>query len=109
MDYTRFVAARRPLWDAFEAGLLSARRPRELGYAEVEELALRYRQVLHDHAYARVRFPGTGAAQRLARLAVAGGTLLQQDEPHRFSLVRFFFERFPRALLAHAAPLGIAL
>jgi uncharacterized membrane protein SpoIIM required for sporulation len=108
MDYSRFVALRRPLWDRFAADLAAARRPAGLAYAAVEELALRYRQVLHDHAYARARFPGTGAATQLARLAVAGGTLLRREEPQRFSLLRFFLQRFPRAVHAHAPFLGIA-
>jgi hypothetical protein len=107
MDYARFVALRRPLWDGFEEQL--ARRRKDLSYADVEELALRYRQVLHDHAYARVRFPGTGAARRLAHLAVRGGTLLQQEEQQSFSLVRFFFVRFPGAIRNHAGEIGVAL
>ena len=114
MDYARFVAQRKPLWDRFEEQLERARGRRrdlrrELGYEDVEELALRYRQLLQDHALARSRFPGTGAAQRLARLAVQGGTLLQQGEERRSSLVRFFFVRFPRAVLAHAPLIGLAV
>jgi uncharacterized membrane protein SpoIIM required for sporulation len=110
VDYARFVALRRPLWDRFEEQLGEARsRRRELSYQEVEELALRYRQLLQDHAFARSRFAGTGAAQRLARLAVQGGTLLQHGEERRFSIVRFFFARFPRAVAAHAPQIGIAV
>lgn len=108
MDYARFVALRRPLWERFEAQLATARRSHRLDYSEVEELALRYRQVLHDHAYARARFPGTGASALLARLAVTGGTWLRQDTEHRFSLVRFFFVRFPLAVHAHGPQLAIA-
>jgi uncharacterized membrane protein SpoIIM required for sporulation len=109
MDYARFVALRRPLWDSFEADATAARRSRELGYAEVEDLALRYRQVLHDHAWARTRFPGTGAAQRLHRLAVLGGTVLQREDEERFSLSRFFFRRFPAAVRTQAPWIGVAL
>ena len=50
MDYARFVALRRPLWESFERDATAARRSRDLTYSEVEELALRYRQVLQDHA-----------------------------------------------------------
>ena len=107
MDYARFVALRRPLWDGFEAQL--GRPRRELSYADVEELALRYRQVLHDHAFARVRYPGTGAARRLAELAVRGGTLLQQEEHRRLLLVGFFLGRFPAAVRAHAGEIGVAV
>ena len=109
MDYARFVALRRPLWDAFEADAAAARRARDLSYAQIEDLALRYRQVLHDHAWARARFPGTGAAQRLLRLAVLGGTVLQREEQESFSLVRFFFHRFPAAVSVHLPWIGVAL
>jgi uncharacterized membrane protein SpoIIM required for sporulation len=106
MDYPRFVSLRQPLWDRFERDVESARS--ELSYAEVEELALHYRQVLHDHAFARSRFPGTGAARRLARLAVRGGTALQRDE-QEYSVVGFFFVRFPRALRAHLHWIAVAV
>ena len=107
MDYARFVALRRPLWDAFEADVTDARRS-ELSYAAIEDLALRYRQVLHDHAWARARFPGTGAAQRLRRLAVLGGRVLQREEQDRFSIVRFFFARFPAAVRMSLPWIGVA-
>lgn len=107
MDYARFVSLRRPLWDAFEADVTGARHS-ELSYAAIEDLALRYRQVLHDHAWARARFPGTGAAQRLRRLAVLGGRVLQREEQDRFSIVRFFFERFPAAVRASLPWIGVA-
>ncbi|HEV8632320.1 MAG TPA: stage II sporulation protein M [Thermoanaerobaculia bacterium] len=109
MDYARFVTLRQPLWDRFEADADGARRDRALGYGEIEELALRYRQVLHDHAFARVRFPGTGAARRLARLAVLGGTVLQREDQESWSLVAFFFRRFPAAVRAHLPWIGVAL
>ena len=105
MDYARFVALRRPLWDAFAEQL--ARPRRGLSYAEVEELALRYRQVLHDHAFARARFPDTGAARRLAALAVQGASLLQQEEHQAFSFVRFFLVRAPAAVLAHRSEIAV--
>jgi len=108
MDYARFVALRRPLWESFERDATAARRRRDLSYADVEDLALRYRQVLHDHAWARARFPGTGAAQRLLRLAVLGGTVLQREDEARLSLVRFFFTRFPAAVRASLPWIGVA-
>lgn len=108
MDYARFVALRRPLWESFERDATAARRSRDLTYSQVEELALRYRQVLQDHAWARARFPGTGAAQRLLRLAVLGGTVLQREDEGRFSLVRFFFNRFPAAVRTSMPWIGVA-
>lgn len=109
MDYARFVALRRPLWDSFEGDAAEARRNRDLSYAQVEDLALRYRQVLHDHAWARTRFPGTGAAQRLLRLAVLGGTVLQREDQERFSIVRFFFSRFPAAVASQVPWIAVVL
>jgi len=109
MDYARFVTLRRPLWDRFEQDLEISRRGTGLSYEQVEEMALRYRQVLHDHAWARARFPGTGAAQRLARLAVAGGTRLQGEEPQRTTVVDFFFVRVPAAVRAQGRWIGIAV
>jgi uncharacterized membrane protein SpoIIM required for sporulation len=109
LDYARFVALRRPLWDSFEADVTAAREDTDMTYAQIEDLALRYRQVLHDHAWARARFPGTGAAQRLHRLAVIGGTVLQREDQERFSLARFFFQRFPMAVWRTAPWIGVAL
>ncbi len=109
MDYARFVALRRPLWDAFETDVTAVRSSRHASYAQIEDLALRYRQVLHDHAWARARFPGTGAAQRLLRLAVLGGTVLQREDPQRVSIVGFFFDRFPAAVRAQLPWIGVAL
>jgi uncharacterized membrane protein SpoIIM required for sporulation len=109
MDLARFVRLRRPLWDDFEAGLERLRRrPRNLGYRDLEELALRYRQVLHDHALAASRYPGTGVAGRLARLALEGTYRLSvPPAERRRGLVAFFGDRFPRAFRAHLAPLGV--
>jgi uncharacterized membrane protein SpoIIM required for sporulation len=109
MDYARFVSLRRPLWDSFETDVTAARRDRGLSYAQVEDLALRYRLVLHDHAWARARFPGTGAAQRLARLAVLGGTVLQREDQERLSVVGFFFQRFPAAVRAQLPWIGVVV
>src|SRR4051794_34987003 len=109
MDYARFVALRRPLWDRFESELAQGRERRQLSYTEVEELALHYRQVLHHHAGARARSPGTGAAQRLARLALAGGTFLQRDDVERRGIVDFFFTRVPQAVRAQARWIGVAV
>ena len=109
MDYARFVALRQPLWDAFEQQLGDGRLHKGLTYAEVEELAMRYRQVLHDHAWARARFAGTGAARRLARLAVLGGRALQQEAEQKLSLTHFFFVRFPSAVIDHLPTIGVAV
>jgi len=110
MDYARFVHLRRPLWDRFDGELQAARGGGiDLTYAEIEELALHYRQILHDHAWARARFAGTGAAQLLQRLAVEGGTLLQREESERRTLVDFFFVRVPAAVHAQARWIGVAV
>ena len=109
MELSRFVRLRRPLWNDFEAGLERLRRrPRSLGYRDLEGLALRYRQVLHDHALAASRYPGTGVAGRLARLALEGTFQLSADQgERRCGLTSFFTSRFPRAFRAHLAPLAV--
>lgn len=97
MDYGRFIRLRRPLWDAFE-GQLAAKGLRKIGYDGLEEMALRYRQVLHDHALAAARFPGTAAARRLQALALAGTRRLTGEGGRRRPGVAAFFARtFPAA------------
>lgn len=109
MELSRFVRLRRGVWDAFEAGLgRIAARPRDLGYGELEELALRYRQVLHDHALAAVRYPGTGAAARLRRLALEGTYRLGAEPTEGRRRRGFWSHHFPRAFRAHRGPLLVA-
>ena len=110
MDYGRFVEHGTPLWDRFERGLRAAREdPARVRHADLEDLALRYRQVLHDHALAAVRFPGTGLARRLERLALEGTHFLQWDREDRLpGPLRFFRESFPRAFRRHLPHLGLA-
>lgn len=111
MDYARFVRLRRPLWDAFERGLAnSRRRPRDVGYEGLEEMALQYRQVLHDHALAGSRFPGTAAARRLQGLAIEGTRRLTGEKSDlRAGLSRFLFVKFPRAFQRQLGATAVAL
>jgi uncharacterized membrane protein SpoIIM required for sporulation len=99
MDYGAFLAIRERSWKEFEDRLAEAQaRPRAIGYEDLEFLAVRYRQILHDSGLANTRFPGTGAARRLGRLAVLATRLLHQ-EPRDSSgwFLRFWTDRFPRA------------
>jgi uncharacterized membrane protein SpoIIM required for sporulation len=107
MDYARFVRLRRPVWEAFERQLAS--RGRDLGYGELEETALHYRQVLHDHALAASRFPGTAAARRLQGLAVEGTRRLTGERGERGSLPRFFTRTFPAAFQRQLGVTGLAV
>ncbi len=110
MDYARFVHLRRPVWEAFEAQLAAVRdRLRSFGYGELEEMALRYRQVLHDHALAASRFPGTAAARRLQSLALEGTRWLTGERRERAGLLRFFLRTFPRAFQRHLDVMGLAV
>lgn len=110
MDYARFVRLRRPVWEGFERQLAAAEtRRRGQGYGDLEEMALRYRQVLHDHALADSRFPGTAAARRLQGLAVEGTRRLTGDRGGRTGLVGFFARTFPRAFQRQLGLIGIAL
>jgi uncharacterized membrane protein SpoIIM required for sporulation len=110
MDYQRFVRLRATVWDSFEAELRAAQeRPREVRHEELEAMAFGYRQVLHDHALVTSRFPGTGAAVRLRRLALQGTHWLHRDTADRMpSLREFFGTRFPLAFRAHALHLVAA-
>jgi uncharacterized membrane protein SpoIIM required for sporulation len=109
MNYERFVRQRKPLWDEFEARLkLLLEDERRLAHGELETLAFRYRQVLHDHAHARARFPGTGAARRLKDLALAGTRALQWERPTQRPSLRGFFSRtFPLAFRRHLPYVGV--
>ncbi len=99
MDYQRFADLRASALDEFEQGLVTARRnPRQLGYRGLERLAFRYRQLLHDHALAAARFPGTAVARRLRRLVLEGTHWLQRDTgEHLPTLGGFISRTFPLA------------
>jgi len=111
MDYARFTRLRRPLWDAFEKRLETAgRRFKDLGYGDLEEMALLYRQVLHDHALAGSRFPGTAAARRLGTLVLEGTRRLTGESgEERGGMIRFFRRTFPRAFQRQLGITGVAL
>src|SRR5436305_2562217 len=109
MDYARFIRLRRPLWDAFDGELAAARGMRNVGYDGLEEMALRYRQVLHDHALAAARFPGTAAARRLQALALAGTRRLTGEGRRRTGAVAFFLRTFPAAFQRQRDLILIAL
>jgi uncharacterized membrane protein SpoIIM required for sporulation len=111
MDYARFLRLRRPLWEGFARRLERLRRSstgrrgrRESSYGDVEQLAFAYRQVLHDHALAATRFPGTGAARQLAALALAGTYRLTRRSGRWRGLRHFVFDTFPAAF-HHQLPL----
>jgi uncharacterized membrane protein SpoIIM required for sporulation len=109
MDYARFVELRGPLWQEFEEDLASARQGFGIRrYEGLERLALQHRQILHDHALASSRFPGTGAARRLERLALEGTHWLQWDRGDRIVGLGAFFGRiFPDAFRRALPRLGI--
>ena len=106
MDYARFVRLRRPVWDGLERQLAASRdrRGRDLGYDDLEEMALRYRQVLHDHALAASRFPGTAAARRLHGLAIEGTRRLTGERGERTGPPRLLRPHLPARLPAPARP-----
>jgi uncharacterized membrane protein SpoIIM required for sporulation len=110
MDYAALVRLRGAAWDAFETRLRDAQRqPTRIGHADLEALAIAYRQVLHDHALVASRFPGTGAAVRLRRLALQGTHWLHRDTTDRLpGLLEFFGTRFPMAFRRHAVHLAAA-
>lgn len=98
MDYLRFVELREVACDEFQQGLRESGR-RRISYQRLERLAFLYRQVLHDHALARARYPGTAIARRLERLVLAGTHWLQRDTGERLpSPRRFLGSTFPLAM-----------
>lgn len=111
MDYQRFVRFRSAAWTDFEERLRSAQRePKRVRHEDLEVMALAYRQVLHDHALVSARFPGTGAAARLRRLALQGTHWLQRDTVDRMpGIGEFLARRFPLAFRAHAVHLVAAV
>jgi len=111
VNYSQFAKLRGPSCDAFAEQLERARQhPKRLGYEELEELAYGYRQLLHDHALARARYPGTALARRLRRVALDGTHWLQRDSASRMpNLGRFFSHSFPLALRAALPRIGLAL
>jgi uncharacterized membrane protein SpoIIM required for sporulation len=124
MDYARFLRLRRPLWEDFGRRLAALQEMRQTGarhgrpwrrrepaapsYGEVEELAFAYRQVLHDHALAANRFPGTGAARQLAALALAGTRRLTRRSAPGRGLRHFVLHAFPGAFQRQLGLLGLA-
>lgn len=112
MDYTRFVALRAPLWQKLEEGLalLRGRSRDQLDHRRLTELAVGYRQVLHDHALAAARFPGTNASRRLQRLAGEGARLLVHEAGERSpSLLNFLRHTFPLAARRMRPFIAVAL
>ncbi|HKD18456.1 MAG TPA: stage II sporulation protein M [Thermoanaerobaculia bacterium] len=103
MDYAAFLALREPDWLDFERRLTAAQqKPREVGYEDLEELAIGYRQILHDNALAAARFPGTGASRRLQKLAIVATRWLHRPHRDRSSwFLRFWRVDFPRAFRAN--------
>ncbi|MCP3956844.1 MAG: stage II sporulation protein M [bacterium] len=100
MEYQRFVELRTRSCDEFDQDLRAARhQPRSLSYEGLERLAFRYRQLLHDHALAAARYPGTAMARRLRRLVLEGTHWLQRDTgDHLPTLRRFLSTTFPMAM-----------
>ena len=109
MDYPRFVASRKAVWEQFESTLGAARRrPRDLDHETLEQLAVTYRQVLHDQALAQARFPGTGTVARLRRLCLDATYFLRRDATEkRLSVAVFFRETLPRSFRSFLPELGM--
>ncbi len=111
MDYSQFLRLHERDWEDFGRRLADARQHSgSLDYDSLERLALAYRQVLQDHALASWRFPGTGAARRLARLAIEGTRWLHgARDDRRHSLRRFWTRTFPLAFRGTARSLAITV
>ena len=110
MDYAGFVRHGRERWSRFEARLQAARSGGALAHDELEALAIGYRQVLHDHALAAARFPGTSISERLRALAVAGTHWLSERGTRRsFSLRGFYGDGSKATNALFASPGALAV
>ena len=99
MEYARFVALRQETCEAFARDLGKARRGDKLSFVELEDLSVRYRQLLHDHALARSRYPGTAMERQLKGLVLEGTLWLQRDTgEHLPSVGSFLTSVFPEAM-----------
>lgn len=66
--------------------------------------------MLHDHALARHRFPGTSAARRLGRLALAGTRFLVRERGgRRGGVIAFFSRTFPGAFRRQLPVIGLTV
>lgn len=110
MDYARFADERRATCDRFEEDLTRARvAGRRLSYAELEQLGVDYRQLMHEQALASARFPDTAITSRLTQLALAGTHWLQRDLGHRRKrLATIFVRTIPDAYRALLPLIGVA-
>jgi uncharacterized membrane protein SpoIIM required for sporulation len=94
---TEFVARRGPTWDQLDDTLQHSRaRDPEHGADRTRWIALAYRQVVADLAYARRRFPGDPITTRLERLARAARAEVYGDVGQRASFLGFVRHGFWR-------------
>ncbi len=111
MRYERFVELRSDAWTAFAEDLRRTARNRAPSYDQLQDLSRRYRRILHDHAIASSRFPGTAAASRVAALSLAGTRLLTRSvdtEPAWRRLARFWSSTFPATFQRHLPLVSVA-
>lgn len=111
MDYAAFLRLREAGWREFEERLAKAQnRPGAVAYEDLEFLAVRYRQILHDSGFATARFPGTGAARRLSQAALLATRFLHRDpDDSGFSLLRFWRDTFPAAFARNRVNTHVAV
>lgn len=107
MTYSDFVSSREGEWAQFERNLAALG---DLDFDGLEQLVVDYRRILLDYTFARDRFPGTGASERLHRLSrTSTRVLLNQDsQRQRGALVRFFAHRFPTTMRRHRATIAVS-
>jgi uncharacterized membrane protein SpoIIM required for sporulation len=102
MDYARFVRTHSARWTQFERNLQAAARGARPTYQDLEDLAVGYRQILHDYAVARTRFGETGAALRLRGLTLEATHFLHEERSEGGTGIwSFFTRRFPQAFREH--------
>lgn len=101
MRYQSFQRLRAPTWRRLQRLLQRAQsgsKANSLSYDELEELAMTYRQVMHDYSLASSRYPGTAAVKDLRRLVLEATHFLHRDSASRWPDLRAFVTHgFPTA------------
>lgn len=106
---TEFVARHGPTWDRLDETLGHSRTSDpDHGVERVRWLALAYRQLVADLAYARRRFPADSVTIRLERLATATRAEVYGDIRERRSVLDFARRGFWRRILERPVFLVVA-
>jgi uncharacterized membrane protein SpoIIM required for sporulation len=110
MDYATFIRRGAPRWDETDRLLAAPGGVSALGFDGLTRLSALHRSVVTDYAFARAHFAGTEAERRLARLALAGHSVLaQRRAPILEQIAGFYRHEYRQLFLATAPALRVSL